>query len=660
MAESDPQGITPDEIATQEFAVVRKGFDTNAVRVVLVRVANELREAHRREAELERRLRSVPEHAGHPELDEESLVAGLGAEASHILQAARDAGRDITARAEAAAAALIERAEGIVAERTEHADSDAALVRDQARTDALAIESATREECRRMVDEAREARKRILSDLVERRRALHLQLEQLRAAKDALAAIIETISHSMVASVEEVRTRLAGSEEAARLAAASAVIDPEVEAELELEVAELSELERITLAEIEPARPSEVTARAGFELAERNDLPLAVATASVADSATADGLVVAAEGVVARSGSGPDGGGPTLEDVPDPEDAPDPSVLGAISEIDALFDRIRQARSDALGTTAPGAEEPERSDAPGTHLDSARFDSVGSSAGADGDPFDTVAIDEAPIGALSGDALPASAHDTAVESATFGTERLEDDGATRHAGRPGDDRTLLLRRDELLAPAIAELARSLKRAMRVEENELRDSARHLPRDPDALLALVQPSTLGRIVDASERALALARHAGEVFVGEQLGLDALIGTPEDPALAAERLAREIVEPLRARIESVLKESGNDMDPSAAVGVAFRDWRGSRIESVAEEFAVWAFSAGSVAATRESGRMVAWVVDDGETSCPDCEDNALISGIVPGDAFPTGHVLPPSHPGCRCVLVPVSGR
>ena len=45
---------------------------------------------------------------------------------------------------------------------------------------------------------------------------------------------------------------------------------------------------------------------------------------------------------------------------------------------------------------------------------------------------------------------------------------------------------------------------------------------------------------------------------------------------------------------------------------------------------------------------------WVVDDGDTPSPDCDDNALAGDVHKGDKFPTGHIAPPISPTCRCIV------
>jgi cell division septum initiation protein DivIVA len=216
----------------------------------------------------------------------------------------------------------------------------------------------------------------------------------------------------------------------------------------------------------------------------------------------------------------------------------------------------------------------------------------------------------------------------------------------------------LVRRDQLLGPPTAELGRALKRVLRLEENELRDRARNLPRDREPLLELVGSSTRERLADTVVGALGEARAAGATFVTERTDAPAPADDPAEARMIAEQLADEIVVPLRARIAGSVDGADDEADPSAAIGVAFREWRGAKIEGVAAHFATWAFSMGALAAADALGVPLSWVVDDGEANCPDCDDNELAGPTDPGAQYPTGHTHPPIHPGCRCVLVPIS--
>ncbi len=90
----------------------------------------------------------------------------------------------------------------------------------------------------------------------------------------------------------------------------------------------------------------------------------------------------------------------------------------------------------------------------------------------------------------------------------------------------------------------------------------------------------------------------------------------------------------------------------------VGSAFREWKGERIERLAGDHVVAAFSLGTISAIEgEKAAQLEWVAvpGAGDAHCPDCEDNGLNGSQRPGEAFPTGHAHPPAHPGCRCLLV-----
>jgi hypothetical protein len=101
-------------------------------------------------------------------------------------------------------------------------------------------------------------------------------------------------------------------------------------------------------------------------------------------------------------------------------------------------------------------------------------------------------------------------------------------------------------------------------------------------------------------------------------------------------------------LRRRIED-----GED-DAGERVGAAYREWRGERVERLVGDFAVQAFSAGTVAASMPGGK-VRWVLTNSE-GCSDCDDNALAGSVEASEGFPTGHPYPPAHSGCRCLIAP----
>jgi hypothetical protein len=231
----------------------------------------------------------------------------------------------------------------------------------------------------------------------------------------------------------------------------------------------------------------------------------------------------------------------------------------------------------------------------------------------------------------------------------------------------------LARRDHLLSPVTAKLGRALKRALQDDQNELLNALRQSTRKPVLDELVPVGLQLRRFVTAASDQLAKAYEAGAAFLvrGDAVEGPSVSAPPPSEttsfqagtALAAE-LADDLSGVLRQRIEEALSELDGSLEGSAdAAGVAYREWKGSRVEGLAGDFTTRAFAVGELAVLESVSNggipLVRWAVedDDGGGSCPDCDDNSLAGPQVPGSAFPTGHSHPPVHPGCRCLLVPV---
>src|SRR5579862_2864667 len=211
---------------------------------------------------------------------------------------------------------------------------------------------------------------------------------------------------------------------------------------------------------------------------------------------------------------------------------------------------------------------------------------------------------------------------------------------------PGRD-PLLVRRDEALVPIAAALGRRLKRAMQDDQNDVLDRLRAQGEWGPGVLPTPEEHEQ-RYVAAALTHLEEAAKAGAVFGG---------GKPDDaPGITelAVELAGSVVHPLRRRLqgEGAVAHPGDEAALVEHVGSAFREWKGQRLERVAADHAHGAF-AQSVLAVTAPGATLRWVVDDDGVECPDCDDNALAGPLPGGEAFPTGHIHPPAHPGCRCL-------
>jgi hypothetical protein len=244
--------------------------------------------------------------------------------------------------------------------------------------------------------------------------------------------------------------------------------------------------------------------------------------------------------------------------------------------------------------------------------------------------------------------------------------------APEEPGEPpaeGDDGAgllaLLEERDAALAPVEAALSKQLKRVLSDEQSGILDALRTAKSLPD-LVTLV-----GEAADQHERYAAVATDqlgrawtAGVAFAARQDPDARQVPAGEEVDRAAAELAATMVDLLRTRLERCLaedSEAATSGDPTAELELAdrvracYREWRSQRLAEVVADAGITAFAAGQFAAFG-SGCRLQWQVDPGGSPCPDAEDNALAGVVVKGTAFPTGHVCPPAHPGCRCLLMP----
>lgn len=208
----------------------------------------------------------------------------------------------------------------------------------------------------------------------------------------------------------------------------------------------------------------------------------------------------------------------------------------------------------------------------------------------------------------------------------------------------------LERRDAALDPLVSPLVRKLKRRLQDEQNDVLDRIRSSKGVPSL------DEALGTDEQQTARYEAIAGdplEAAGVAGAESAGGD---GRVEAVAGICAGLAAELARPLRRGVGRALNAASGAEDEQAVadgVGAAYREWRSSRLEGLVSEHLAAAYVAGVHAASK--GELV-WIVDDGGDPCPDCEDNALAGPTAPGEPFPTGQLLPPAHPGCRCLLAP----
>lgn len=625
--------LSPDEVAAHAFPTSFRGFDATEVKTFLARVAEQLRAAQDEAEVLRRRLAEAEERAAHPQLDVDTLTSALGEETARILRSAQDAAADIRGKAEDNVAQLLREAyeeaarvradaEGVLARETHEAEAAAAEIRAAAEADAAAALGRARHEAERvledvegkaraMVEEAEGRRTKVLGDLARRRKLAHTQVEQLRAGRDRLLEAYRMVRTTL----DEVTEELVKAEAEARAAAeAAARRVPEEPVEEVPEPAPQPETAPAPAPEPEPEPEATIEPDPAPEPEERPRSSVRIIRRPKADDETeADraGFTpvappAAGEGVrIIKPEPEPGEEAPTpppaiAEDPPLPEEAEAPAAEDGPDAVDDLFARIRADRAQAVARAREVLDGPE--------------------------PAET-------------------------ETETEAGPQPQPDAA--EAPVSDEDEALLQRRDRVVEDIEHRLARRLKRALQDEQNDLLDRFRS--RRGGATADTVLPAAdehPARYRAMAAELLAEAAQAGVAFLDMEGG-----GAPVDVDDLAESLAADLVAPLRKRLERGLEE-GADEEASLVVeriGAAYRESKGKRIEQLATDHVIAAFSRGTFSATAE-GAPLRWIVDDVGGPCPDCDDNALAGPTPRGEEYPTGRLHPPAHAGCRCLLVP----
>ena len=699
--------LDPDSVAATRFSTSFRGYSPDEVRQLLERVAADMRAAAEREARLRRELDEVRQAQAHPELDETAITTALGDHAARLIASARESATAIRAEAEEAAAASLREvesrvararheAESLMARRLEEAEEvanelrraaevEVRALRDQARAEAGAIVQAARSEGRDMVAQARAVRERMLSDLSRRKRRFEADIAQLSEGRDRLKRAYEVVARTL----DEATSALRAAQRQPDDADEAPRHDPRP----------TSGSQRRQLTPSRRPAAAELTISAAVRRAvEVVGSSGAVVTAPPPATAAPEPCVPTGPPPARRPQSVAEAAPPVAAAAPlrDETDA----AGGATEAVAEGFPVEEHPASrppvieDAAQAEAE-AEAPADEPVPAAHAETAPADVQAEAAGSEPAPEPARSPDEEASSsrALVDDPEPGvtvasrTARPVADLFARIRAQGFEPESAGRHqetaehpsspppsngrhsslppeerslAGRPDDtgadriaDEAALSRRDALLEPVESSLVRALKMALQDAQNELLDGLRRARGGvPEALPSHDLVKRLqGRALAPLEQALL----AGAAFAG----------VPSDDVAAAEpaarlagELGRQIGEPLAERITALVAETGageDQQDLAKRVSSVFRQWKTRQIESAACHQAALAFATGQFEAT-PSGTPQRWIVDD-EVPCPDCDDDALAGAVSKGTPFPTGRLHPPSHHGCRCLLVPV---
>jgi hypothetical protein len=532
-----PDRVDPDSVARAGFETARRGFDQAQVRSYLSMVAREIERLRTSEADLTRRLEEAERHATEQSrTDPEHLTQLLGEETARVLNAAREAAAERLARADEDASRMRQEAHDESARTRQEADASALAVRDQAATHArelheqadeysrstrnaadtdAAMVRATAEQAvsdeidaarlrgRELVAEAQMVRDRILRDLARRRKQMRVQVEQLRAARDRLVLAHEAVRTSLDEAEEELNLALPNARYAADAAARR------LEAEPELTIGQLEEeISLARLANLPLLAPDGDDVRTEDEDPLTEEVPaldVALGPRSAAepepepepkvDAATAESGPEPEPPVTTESEPEP---APVADASDDEEPVDDPDEESAV---DALFARIREARSDAVARA---------------------YEVFG--------PADA----------------PASAAVVVAEPVAAESE-------------PDGEVDLFAQRDALIAPHEAKLARLFKRSVTDEQNEMQDAIRRRKNKVtlEEILADGEAQTARYEAALGTTIGELARAGAAMFE-----LTEAIDDESFRPMTRRIIDASLVAPLRSQLERAFAEAIND--------------------------------------------------------------------------------------------------
>jgi cell division septum initiation protein DivIVA len=636
MATPRPDPTTPAGVAAATFNTVRKGADPDAVRTFLHQVADRMAQLQDEVLDLRQQLASASS-APAPEPTEAQIAQYLGEETARIVQAAREAAMEIRQKAEDAAGQLLRDANDEAQRTRSETEQELARLRAQANSDALAEVDAARNEGRSMVAEAREYREKVLADVNRRRELARQQLSDVEAGRLRLVQAFDAARRATQSVLEELGSY--APDETDEFVNLSPTTEP-----VPLIVPGSRPPEPRSAARTAPEPTDDELALAGAGPEATTDIE-ADAASLTEPGATADAepSVEPAAEVAETTGSEPtvvETESPTeAEAAPEPEPTLEPAPAEpAAAEPEAPAESEAEASEEATpaDATAPSATEPEPEPEPVKAV-------VGMYAGELESPLaaEVASSERASVDDLFAKLRKASAEMVAREPAAAATATEEPPAAA------DADRGAFGVRDEVLVPLIVASARKLKRVLADEQNEVLD---HLRRNQPGDMLPSAADHAGRYAAAIEAELREAMTAGATSVG---------GTAKRDANAAKHvkaaLAEGIVDPLRDRLQRAMQQAGADGNELASlVRAVYREWKSSRIDDQIDDVLRLAFDEGAYAALTP-GTPVSWVLDPHSGACgPDCEDNSLGGAVAAGDAFPTGHLHPPLHGGCRCLL------
>ena len=621
---SRPDPSSPAAVGSAQFSVARRGFEQEEVRDLLRGVSAELARLQERERFLESELRAMQTRglSAPGAIDEEMITALLGEETARVLTTAREAAKQQIARAAETAERLVREASSDAARIRQEAEIESSRQRNDAVADVEAEIELAKQQGREMVIEAREYREKVLSELARRRELAREQIEHLIHDRDRLVAAFDR----------------------ARLAANDVVGDLTEFDELSEEVARISGL----------STPVDATAPIFFDHTKDPD-----AIPQSSESIEVEKVV----GVIAESIDST-----TIETAEIFETTEIIEVVGVL-EVGEVTEEIPDTTVVAIHEAPAGMSEHPSSEPPAQEHIAEVVQLFGKKRKEAEAPQATTEVVEPQVDVVE-----------VVETkkqpiATTPQKKSVDDlfarlkqTSTAEVARttkpkvvvPKVDQGVFDHRDEVLEPILVLITRKMKRVLADEENSMLTYL----QGKKSVVALekvlpVADEHLQMYVEALAEDVISAAMAGAQSLSKSLKADLRKRVTRSAVMqvVSRTMDESTIRPLREKIQRAVEQSDGDKDEmSNLIRSVYREMKMQRVEQQVSDIARMAYSRGAYLVL-DQGTKVCWMDDPNGPSCADAEDNSLAGSTDLGSEFPTGHIHPTAHAGCRCLIAPI---
>jgi cell division septum initiation protein DivIVA len=611
---SRPDPSSPAAVGSAQFSVVRRGFEQEEVRDLLRGVSAELARLQERERFLESELRAMQTRglSAPGALDEEMVTALLGEETARVLTSAREAAKQQIARAAETAERLVREASSDAARIRQEAEIESSRQRNDAVADVEAEIELAKQQGREMVIEAREYREKVLSELARRRELAREQIEHLIHDRDRLVAAFDR----------------------ARLAANDVVGDLTEFDELSEEVARISGL----------STPVDATAPIFFDYTKEPD-----AIPQSSESIEGEKVVgVIAESIDSMTIETVDA--VEVAEVIEVEETPDTTVVAmhetpaGMSEHPSSEPPAQEHIAEVVQLFGKKRKEVEAPQVVNEVIEP---------------PVAVVEVVEAKKGPVVSTSQKKSVDDLFARLKQTNTAEVARTTKPKVVV-PKVDQGVFDHRDEVLEPIMLLITRKMKRVLADEENSMLTYLQG--KKSVVALEKVLPSAdehLQMYVEALSEDLISAAMAGAQSLSKSLKADLRKRVTRSAVMqvVSRTMDESTVRPLREKIQRAVEQSNGDREEmSNLIRSVYREMKMQRVEQQVSDIVRMAYSRGAYLVL-DQGTQVCWMVDPNGPSCADAEDNSLAGSTDLGSEFPTGHIHPTAHAGCRCLIAPI---